>query len=98
MSKHHPHRPSQTATTQDAADGAPVENRLDALKDSVLGLADVSSERVAEVEETVIEAKAKAVASVDENLEALRARIVESPLTAVAIAFGVGYIAMRIFR
>lgn len=98
MSKHHPNRPSQTAASQDPTDGEPVENRLAALKDSVLGLADVGSERAAEVEQTVTEAKDKAVASVDENLEALRARIVESPLAAVAIAFGIGYIAMRIFR
>ena len=72
-----------------------LDNKLDSIKESVKGLVDENAQKI---KNRVIDAKDQAMARgnmyVDRVTDAIRA----NPLKAVGIAFGVGYIGMRLFR
>ncbi len=63
------------------------ESRLDSLRDSVKELFDAGSERAANLKDTAMTGANK-----------LGKVIKDHPIAAVAIAFGVGYIVMRMMR
>ncbi len=63
------------------------ESRLDSLKDSVRELLDAGSERAASFKDTAMT-----------NANKLGNVIKEHPIAAIAIAFGVGYVVMRMIR
>lgn len=81
-------------TTLDAA----TEGRIDHLKDSVKGFVDQSQEKVDAIRSRVVDVKDKAVKNGGEYLDKGADFIKANPLKAVAVAFGLGYIGMRIFR
>jgi len=64
-----------------------LESRLDSLKDSVRELIDAGSERAANFKDTAMT-----------NANKLGNVIKEHPIAAVAVAFGIGYIVMRMIR
>ena len=63
------------------------ENRLDSLKESVRDLVDAGGERASAIRDTVISSTKKTGSLIKQH-----------PVIAIAIAFGVGYIAMRVMR
>jgi ElaB/YqjD/DUF883 family membrane-anchored ribosome-binding protein len=71
---------------------------MDTLKDKARGLVDQGQEKVQQVKERVVDVKDQAVSRGNEYLDKLTTFIKDNPLKAVGIAFGVGYIGMRLFR
>ncbi|HEV7556095.1 MAG TPA: hypothetical protein VGO00_11595 [Kofleriaceae bacterium] len=70
---------------------AQIGSRIDSLKDSVKDLVDVGTDRAASIKDATVSTATK--------LASQTARLVKKhPIAAVAIAFGVGYIAMRLVR
>jgi ElaB/YqjD/DUF883 family membrane-anchored ribosome-binding protein len=74
------------------------QQRLDSIKDSVKGIVDQGQEKVHQFRDRVVDAKQQAVSKGNEYLERVTEFIRANPLKSVGIAFGVGYIAMRLFR
>jgi ElaB/YqjD/DUF883 family membrane-anchored ribosome-binding protein len=68
-----------------------IENRLDSLKTSV-------GERAGQLKDKAMEAKDVVVENGGAALNRVGAFIKDNPFVAIGIAFGVGYIAIRMFR
>ena len=68
-----------------------MDDRLDALKESVRNLVDVGSEKLGNVKDTV-------VAGGKTGIHRAGSLIKDHPIIAIGIAFGVGYLAMRMRR
>jgi ElaB/YqjD/DUF883 family membrane-anchored ribosome-binding protein len=75
-----------------------ARDKAETIKDQVKGLVDAGQDKVNEVREKIVDAKEKVVDKADSMMTSLESRIKARPLAAVGIAFGVGYIAMRLFR
>lgn len=67
---------------------------LAAIKDKVIE----AKEKIVEIKDMVIEVKDNAMDRSNSMFASLKRTIVASPFTAVAIAFGLGYVGMRITR
>jgi ElaB/YqjD/DUF883 family membrane-anchored ribosome-binding protein len=74
------------------------DDRVEALKDSVRGLADLGTETVSAIKGRAMEVKDEAVTGAQSLLARTAKMIKQNPIAAVGIAFGIGYIAMRLFR
>jgi ElaB/YqjD/DUF883 family membrane-anchored ribosome-binding protein len=68
-----------------------MEDRLDALKDSVRNLVDAGSEKLGSMKDTV-------VSSSKTGIHRAGSLIKDHPIIAIGIAFGIGYFAMRMLR
>ena len=75
-----------------------ADTGLDNLKDSVKNLVDQGQERAAQIKERVIDVKDQAMSRGSDLLETATETIKAHPLKSVAVAFGIGYIGMRLFR
>jgi ElaB/YqjD/DUF883 family membrane-anchored ribosome-binding protein len=73
-------------------------SRLDALKESVGGLVDSGKERAAALKGKAIEGKDAVVRGGSKAINVVGGLIKEHPIAAIGIAFGVGYLAMRLIR
>lgn len=77
---------------------ANTQDKLGAIKDKARDLVDQGHEKVDQLKSRVIDVKDQAVSRgnvlVDRATEFVRA----NPLKSVGIAFGIGYIGMRLFR
>jgi ElaB/YqjD/DUF883 family membrane-anchored ribosome-binding protein len=80
-----------------AADNGMKDQAKD-IKDQVKGLVDAGHDKVNEVKDKLMDAKEKVVDRADSLVTSLTDSIKARPLVAVGIAFGIGYLAMRIFR
>jgi ElaB/YqjD/DUF883 family membrane-anchored ribosome-binding protein len=78
--------------------GSNIENKLDALKDKASRLVEEGSEKVDHLKHRVVDVKDQAMARGGQFMDQATSFIQANPLKSVAIAFGVGYIGMRIFR
>jgi ElaB/YqjD/DUF883 family membrane-anchored ribosome-binding protein len=78
--------------------GAGFDQRLDSIKESVKGLVDRGEERVGAIKERVMSAKEQAFTRGNAVMDQTTTFIRANPLKAVGIAFGLGYIGMRLFR
>lgn len=67
--------------------GSTVDARIDSIKDSVRNLVEQGGEKASAI-------KARGNAMLDRSTDYIK----DNPLKSVAIAFGIGYVAMRIFR
>ena len=63
------------------------EDRIDSLKESVRDLVDASGERAGAIRDAVVSGTKKTGSLIKQH-----------PVIAIAIAFGVGYVAMRVLR
>jgi ElaB/YqjD/DUF883 family membrane-anchored ribosome-binding protein len=72
-----------------------LDNRLEDIKDSVKGLVDENRQKI---KNRVIDAKQQVVTRGNMYVDRVTDMIKANPLKAVGIAFGVGYIGMRLFR
>lgn len=86
-----------TAQTGSAL-GANIDNKLDAIKDKASHLVEEGRERVDQIKHRVVDVKDQAMARGGQFMDQATSFIQANPLKSVAIAFGVGYIGMRIFR
>lgn len=75
-----------------------VEEKMDSLKETVKGLVDQGAQKVDQIKNKVVEAKDQAYTRGSDVLDRTTAMIKAHPIKAVAIAFGAGYIGMRLFR
>jgi ElaB/YqjD/DUF883 family membrane-anchored ribosome-binding protein len=75
-----------------------ANEKLGAIKDKVKGLVDQGEEKVDQIKHKVIEVKDQAVTRGSSILGRVESFIKANPLKAVGIAFGVGYVGMRLFR
>lgn len=74
------------------------EDRLDALKESVRGLVDSSSERAGRLKEKMVDVKDRAFESSRTGITKLGELIKDHPIAAIGIAFGIGYFTIRMLR
>jgi ElaB/YqjD/DUF883 family membrane-anchored ribosome-binding protein len=75
-----------------------VDEKIDSLKETVKGLVDQGAQKVDAIKTRVAEAKDQAVTRGNDVMDRATAMIKAHPIKAVAIAFGAGYIGMRLFR
>lgn len=78
--------------------GSTVDDRIDSIKDGVKNLVEQGEEKAAAIKDRVIEVKDQAMERGNALLDRSTDYIKENPLKSVAIAFGIGYLAMRLFR
>jgi ElaB/YqjD/DUF883 family membrane-anchored ribosome-binding protein len=75
-----------------------VDDKIDSLKETVKGLVDQGAQKVDAIKSRVVEAKDQAYTRGTDVLDRTTAMIKAHPIKAIAIAFGAGYIGMRLFR
>lgn len=74
------------------------EDRLDALKESVRGLVDSSSERADRLKSKMVDVKDTVLESSRTGINRLGELIKDHPIAAIGIAFGIGFFAIRMMR
>lgn len=77
---------------------ATLENRLDALKESVRNLVDAGGERAGQLKNRAIDVKDSVVENSGIAIRKAGSLIKEHPIVAIGIAFGVGYLTIRLLR
>lgn len=75
-----------------------VHDRLDSIKEKARGLVDQGQEKAHDLKVKMIDAKKTAVTRGNALLDRATDFIKANPLKAVGIAFGVGYLGMRLVR
>ena len=75
-----------------------MENRLDALKESVRNLVDAGGERAGQLKGKAIDLKDSVVENSGAAINRVGSMIKQHPFAALGIAFGIGYIAIRMLR
>ena len=75
-----------------------VDEKIESLKDTVKGLVDQGADKVDAIKTKVVEVRDQAFTRGSDMLDRTTAMIQAHPIKAVAIAFGAGYIGMRLFR
>jgi ElaB/YqjD/DUF883 family membrane-anchored ribosome-binding protein len=75
-----------------------MENRLDSLKSSVRNLVDAGGERAGQIKNKAIDVKDAFVENGSAALNRAGELIKQHPIVAVGLAFGVGYIVVRMFK
>lgn len=78
--------------------GSAMDEKIEGIKESVRGLVDQGHEKVDALKTKVVEVKDQAVTRGRGMLDSATDMIRANPLKSVGIAFGVGYIGMRLFR
>jgi len=75
-----------------------LEQRFESIKESVRGLVDRGGERAGRIRNRVMEVTDQAKVRGNDALSKTTEFIRANPLKSVGIAFGLGYIGMRLFR
>jgi ElaB/YqjD/DUF883 family membrane-anchored ribosome-binding protein len=75
-----------------------VEDKLDSIRDSVKGIVDRGAQKADAIKSKVVAAKDEAMNRGSESLDRLASFVRAHPLKSIGIAFGLGYIGMRLFR
>ena len=75
-----------------------ADNRLDSLKSSVRNLVDAGGERANQIKSKAIDVKDAVVENGGAALNRASSLIKEHPIAAIGIAFGVGYIVVRMLK
>jgi ElaB/YqjD/DUF883 family membrane-anchored ribosome-binding protein len=78
--------------------GSTTEDKIDSIKDTVKGYVEQGAQTVDAIKSKVVEVKDQAVNRGSDMLTSMTDLIKAHPLKAVAIAFGAGYLGMRLFR
>ena len=77
---------------------AKLDSKIDSLKEKAKDFVDQGSEKVDQIKHRVVEVKDQAMARGNAFLDNVTSLVKANPLKSVAIAFGIGYIGMRLFR
>jgi ElaB/YqjD/DUF883 family membrane-anchored ribosome-binding protein len=75
-----------------------VDDKVDSIKDTVKGFVDQSAHTVDAIKSRVVDVKDQAFDRGGDALARLTSLIKAHPIKAVGIAFGAGYLGMRLFR
>jgi ElaB/YqjD/DUF883 family membrane-anchored ribosome-binding protein len=75
-----------------------LDERIGALKDSVKGLADFGTKKVGDVKERAVELKDEVWDGANSYVAKGAKWIKANPYASVGIAFGIGYLGMRLVR
>jgi ElaB/YqjD/DUF883 family membrane-anchored ribosome-binding protein len=75
-----------------------ADDKVDSIKEAVKGLVDQGAQRVDAIKNKAFEAKDQVIDRGGDMLDSLTTFVKANPIKAVAIAFGAGYIGMRLFR
>jgi ElaB/YqjD/DUF883 family membrane-anchored ribosome-binding protein len=75
-----------------------LDDKLDSLRDSMKGVVDQGAQRVDQLKSKLIDVKDEAVARGGDLITQATNLIKAHPLKSIAIAFGAGFIAMRLLR
>ena len=75
-----------------------LDNKLDTLKESVRNLVDAGGERAGQIKSKAIDVKDSVVENGGAALKKAGELIKEHPIAAIGIAFGVGYIVVRMLK
>ena len=75
-----------------------LDNGIDSLKESVRNLVDAGGERAGQLKTKAIDVKDSVFENGGNAIRKTGSLIKEHPLAAIGIAFGLGYIAVRMFR
>ena len=89
---------NKNGTTGARTQGGNLDQRLDSIKESVKGLVDRGERKVDEIRHRVVGARDQAMHRGTDLFGRVTELIRLHPLKAVGIAFGAGYIGMRLFR
>lgn len=90
---------SDTGTMGNAPNGLDTKaGRIDAIKERVSGLVDQGHVKVDQLKHKALDVKEQAMTRGNALVDRTTGFIRANPLKAVGIAFGVGYIGMRLFR
>jgi ElaB/YqjD/DUF883 family membrane-anchored ribosome-binding protein len=77
---------------------ASASDRVAQIKEKVRGFVDTAEERAESIKHRAIEAKDDVMSRGNALIERATDMIKANPLKAVGVAFGVGYLGMRLFR
>lgn len=75
-----------------------VDEKIDAIKDTVKGYVDQGAQKVDQIRNRVVEAKDQAINRGGDMLDRATDMIKAHPIKSIAIAFAAGYVGMRLFR
>jgi len=75
-----------------------LEDRMGSLKESVRNLVDAGGERAGQIKERLVGAKDTAMDRGSEALNQVSKLIKEHPIAAIGVAFGIGYLTIRMLR
>jgi ElaB/YqjD/DUF883 family membrane-anchored ribosome-binding protein len=78
--------------------GEKLDERIDQIKDGVKAVVDTAEARAYAIKERAIEVKAEAISRGSAVIDRATAFIKANPFKAVGIAFGLGYVGMRLVR
>ena len=78
--------------------GSALDDKMGNLKDSVRNLVDAGEDRANQIKERLADAKDVAFDRGSEALGRVSALVKEHPIAAIGIAFGIGYLAVRMLR
>jgi ElaB/YqjD/DUF883 family membrane-anchored ribosome-binding protein len=77
---------------------AGLDDKIDSLRDSMKGMVDQGAQRVDAIKSKLIDVKDEAVSRGGDLVSQATSLIKSHPLKSIAIAFGVGFVAMRLIR
>ena len=75
-----------------------LDDRMGNLKESVRNLVDAGGERASQIKDRLYDAKDVAVDKGSAAIGRVSALVKEHPIAAIGIAFGIGYLAIRMLR
>ncbi len=75
-----------------------LDSRLDSLKESVRNLVDAGGERAGQLKTKAIDAKTAVFENGEVAIRKASSFIKEHPIAAIGVAFGIGYVAMRMLK
>jgi ElaB/YqjD/DUF883 family membrane-anchored ribosome-binding protein len=90
--------PNGTTGTTGSTVGANIDQKIDELRERARGFVDQGSERVDRLRSRMMDARDRACSKGSALLDRTTDMIKAHPLKSIGIAFGAGYIGMRLFR
>jgi ElaB/YqjD/DUF883 family membrane-anchored ribosome-binding protein len=75
-----------------------IEDKIDSLRDSMKGVVDQGAQKVDSIKSKIIDVKDGAVSRGGDLISRASGLIQAHPLKAIGIAFGIGFLSMRLIR
>lgn len=89
---------NKNGTTTLSEETGAIEDRIEGIKETVKDFVGKGEKRFDEVKSRIIDVKDQAADKGSAFLDKAESFIKANPLKAVGIAFGIGYVGMRLFR